>query len=463
VLHMSRLLARLGRVRSSCGFTLVELMVAALVLLVGLVGASQFFASQVARVLESDIRSVVEQVATSEMENIRAMPYSDVGTTIGNPHGVLAPMEIREADVTRVMIEREVKYYTDASYGTGGPYPANYRRVTVSVTAVDVNGDPLRGIDKVQLVSNIAGGATGGTILVKVVDSQGAAVQGARFTIVNPVTGVNITSSEYQTDELGSMLVPGLPVDADGNYVVEAWKAGYSRDSKTGLALLEATLQEVVLTIDKVCTMRIQAIDQTTGVPVANVSFSIIGQQGSLGTVSTGDAKVAVLSNLRFSTSSDPYIVTLLSGQGYASEHRTIELLPEIVQDVIFYVTAGSESTTTTSAVSTSTTSPGPTSTLLGSAALKVIVVNSSGRDLGTRADIQLGTVHKNSRNNIVLFEYLNLGTAYELVVTAHDYVTYTGVVTFTGPNAFTIVTSNGSATATGSNEAKVFLADDHH
>ena len=58
------------------GFTLVEVLVAGLLLVVGLLMVAHFFTSVMGRVLESDVRSVLHQVA-SRSGVIRGLPTTN--------------------------------------------------------------------------------------------------------------------------------------------------------------------------------------------------------------------------------------------------------------------------------------------------------------------------------------------------------------------------------------------------
>ena len=84
------------------------------------------------RVLASDTRSLMAQMATEEIETIRGLQYQDVGTVGGHPAGQLAAVETVTVEGRNFQIQRDVTYFEDASYS--GPYPANYRRVTITVT-----------------------------------------------------------------------------------------------------------------------------------------------------------------------------------------------------------------------------------------------------------------------------------------------------------------------------------------
>jgi prepilin-type N-terminal cleavage/methylation domain-containing protein len=438
---MSRLMRRMARARSDDGFSLVELMMASVVLVVGLIALAQFFGSSASRVLDSDIRSVLHQVAAEEMETIRGLPYQSVGVQGGVVPGVLLASDTRVVSGMTVKVQRSVRYQTDPTYQ--GPYYANYRRVTVIVTAQDAGGQAKPGIEPVSLTSYVAGGATGGAILVKVQDSLGAPVEGALFTIVNTVKGVNFNAGDQLTDQTGSMLVPGLAVDSGGNYVVTVSKYGYSGDSGTGFPVLEAGLQEVVLTIDRVSSMHIRVVDQVTGLDLQGISVSIGGPKDYSNTVVTG-ASGATLSNLRFSTEADPYIVAVPAGQGYLPQQMSVILRPDTVnQEVVITVVPLSATTTTiaattTTIVGTTTTIVGTTTTGVGTGSLKVTVLNDHGHKLNSQAVVQLGTQSKSNKNNVVLFEYLQR-IQYELVVTASGYQSYEQTVTITGADSVTV------------------------
>jgi hypothetical protein len=427
---MQTLTERLKKTLSQSGFSLVELMVGGLVLVVGLIMLSQFFASATSRVLESDIRSVLHQVAAKEMEKIRGLPYTDVGVPGGIPDGVLIaedpPLTV---DVTRVVVQRSVIFWRDPSYEEGGPYPGNYRRVTVRVAAVDTAGNPLRGVEPVEMVTNVAGGATGGTLLVRVQDSEGLAVEGASFSIVNNtlIPNINFNSPALVTNDLGIMLVPGLKVDASGGYEVTATKDGYSSDSKTGFAVMEGATQEVILTIDELSAMRIRVVDGV-GAEVAGLNLSITGPQSYVGAVVSAAGGVTV-NNLRFSTTADPYIVTLPAGAGFVRQQQSVALPAGTTMEVLFTLpvvttTTTLPPTTTTTGSGTTTTVAATTTTLGTSGSLQVKVVDHNGYALKNAWVNLEGRTAKTNDQGIVFFSNLQL-RSYWIDVTRNNYHDY--------------------------------------
>jgi hypothetical protein len=357
---LTKLASRSANLGSQRGFSLTEVLVAGVVLVIGLIAISQFFASAMARVVDSDMRSVLHQVATQELESIRGLPYDEVGTTTGHPQGALAEDEYRQVGNTTVLIHRDVIYWSDDAYE--GPFPlANYRRVAVTVSAVTLEGSVYverEGIDPVELVSNVAGGAGGATLLVHVVNMAGDPVSEAKITVENTHLNpdVNIDASAIKTNDQGQLFIPGLVPDSSGYYFVEATKFGYSSDSWSDGPLVDSSLQEITLTIDKTSRMTIRVVDGA-GDPVIGAQLSVTGPQ-SFTRSATIDASTAAgwtLSDLRFSTSDDPYVVTLLAGADYVSEAREIVLLPDTTQEVVFTVNIPEPTTTSTEAPTTTT------------------------------------------------------------------------------------------------------------
>ena len=97
---------------------------------------AHFFTSTAMRVLASDTRSLMAQLATQEIETIRGLQYQDIGTVGGHPAGqLLAGRRTRRSRGAPSRYNGMSPTIEDPSYS--GPYPANYRRVTVSVAQVD--------------------------------------------------------------------------------------------------------------------------------------------------------------------------------------------------------------------------------------------------------------------------------------------------------------------------------------
>ncbi len=421
--------------RSDAGFTLIEVMVAGIVLVIGLIAMSQFFASAMGRVMDSDIRSVLHQVATQDLESIRGLPYEDVGTATGHPAGVLADDAERTLDNVSVQIHREVIYWTDPSYT--GPYPANYRRVTVTVSAV--GHDRLA---PVELTSNVAGGAPGGTLDITVTDLQGNPVPDAHILIENNNLWphVKIDTPAVRTDNDGHMLVPGLTPDDTPNYYVKVSKTGYNEDWTDPMVVVQDGLPYTVLqfTIDRLADLTVRVQD-TLGAPVENLNVSVIGPKGFAETTAVPGGG-HTFPNIRYSTDLDPYIVRLLEGQGYDPVSEEVILEPGSSREVVLTVPAGGPTTTTTVPPSTTTTTVGPTTTTVPLAgSLTVRVVRSTNGNPVRRAWVNLeGQTMLTTDDGYASFSPLDNRT-YSIVVTKNNFYDYRGSVVVQGSTSVQI------------------------
>ncbi len=398
------------------GFSLAEVLVGGLVLVVGLVAISQFFASAVARVSESDLRSVLHQVATEELEAIRALPYKDVGTIGGHPEGVLIADEDRTVRNQPIHVHRDVVFWTDDSYD--GPYPANYRRVTVTVGLV---GDTS--VAPVELTSNVAGGAQGGSLDITVTDTHGSPVPNARIEITNTnlVPSVNINSSALLTNSEGRLLVPGLKPDSSGGYYVTASKSGYNTDkTDVGVVVNDGRPYSVVhLIIDELAKMVIYVVD-SNGVEIPGLNLSVAGPDDFTRSVISASGGV-YLNSIRYSTDLDPYVVTLVEGQGYPSQQVQAVVDPGTTAQITITLDGVSPVTTST--------------TVLGSLRIRAVeIVGGAGVKSVGGATVVVGGVGTYGTSDGGWTPVIDLppGT-YNIQVICDGFLDYTGTVEVTG------------------------------
>ncbi len=342
-IRRSRVLTR--STGDSAGFTLLEVLVAGFVLVVGLIFIAQFFASAIGSVSDSETRSLIHQVASQEIEKARALDYADVGTVDGHPAGMLVASETVTVEGVSLLITREVIFVEDPSYS--GPYPANYRRVTIRV---QVDGDTRLG--PVELATLVAGGAAGGSLDITVVDSRGEPVPDALITVRNDhlVPNVLINSSAIRTDSSGHLLIPGLTPDATTSYYVEVNKAGYNSDWTDPMVVVNEGLPYTVVqfTIDQVSTLNVHVVDET-GAAVPGASMTVTGPRefGVPHPYVTDDAGLVSITDIGFSTSGNPYVIAVPAGNGHqAGSLGDIVLEPGTTLNVTIVVQSDGVTTT---------------------------------------------------------------------------------------------------------------------
>jgi type II secretory pathway pseudopilin PulG len=410
--------------RSAAGFTLAEVLVACVVMLIGVLAIMGFFASSIARVLDSRTRSVLQQVATEDLEKIRALKYDDVGTTNGQPPGVLLAHEERTIQGVEVTIDRQVRFIQDASYT--GPYPANYRRVAISVSE---KGDNR--LAPVEMTSNVAGGASGGSLNVTVQDSQGNPVPGVPIRVSDDhlVPHVNINDAATLTDSEGHLLIPGLTPDSTPSYVVTGTKTGYNTDDNAPGVVVNDGLPytNVPLIMDRLSALIVHVLDPQ-GAPKPGVALTITGPKNFSWTGASDSAGTITLPDIRFAKSNDPYNVVVASGQGYEPVSKAV---------AVDAGTTKEESLTLAQMVTTTTTTP--TAPRYGT--LTITVVKDSNGQPIKNATVNLinGGGAKNTNNSgQVVYSGVLYGD-YPLSVTKNNYVTYSTTVTINGSVSLTI------------------------
>ena len=305
---------RTDAAQSERGFTLTEVLVAGVVLVIGLIMIAQFFTMTASRILASDTRSLMAQLATQQIETIRGLQYQDIGTVGGQPPGQLLAAEDIVMEGRTFHVTRDVTYFEDSSYS--GPYPANYRRVTVSVS--QVNNSALA---PVVMTTNIAGGAKGGTLDITVTDLSGEGIPGAHLTISDTVLSpdVLINAPAIHTDSSGHLQIPGLTVDPNGGYFVSAALSGYNSAAlQNGVVVANGTPFTVVqLIMDRLATMNIHLTDQNgnalPGIALTVTGYLSVSPWNFSQTVTTDSGGNATLPNIRYSTSLEPYFIQLVT------------------------------------------------------------------------------------------------------------------------------------------------------
>ena len=242
---------------------------------------------------ESRVRATGLALAQSRMEMVRNLPYVDVGTVGGVPQGSVQPNETVAMSGLTFTVTTSVVYIDDPYDGVapGDGNNADYKRRRLAVSGGGVFPSRM----PVALVTNVAPKGletvtAGGTLLIKVFDSQGVAVTGAAVTVdntsVNPV--IHLTTL---TDSSGTVSLPGSP-PCVSCYQITVSKDGFSADrtySASEVAnplqppatVVEGGLTQLSFAIDRVASATLISVgSREAGYPaVSNVLFTIRGSK----------------------------------------------------------------------------------------------------------------------------------------------------------------------------------------
>src|SRR3954452_2712940 len=134
-----------SRLAAESGFTLIESLMAAVLLMVVGTSLSGVLASSVATYSSSRERTLAEQLTQDQIEAIRRMPFSSVGVPNGNPSGTLQPTRDISVVGLRATMAIQVTYVDDQTPNSFRTY-ANYKKIVVSV---------VRSTDSKQLTKEV--------------------------------------------------------------------------------------------------------------------------------------------------------------------------------------------------------------------------------------------------------------------------------------------------------------------
>jgi prepilin-type N-terminal cleavage/methylation domain-containing protein len=268
------------------GFSLVEILVA--VVIFGLLGVAIYTMGTAA---VKGIRlyrqtATVAALAEKYMEVARNLPYSQVGTISGNPHGALP--DVPNALTVSYGTAKYLVYYavSNMSDPTDGAVPrADYKQTTVYIKDL--------GTGKVDTFSTIIAPNTlltqlGGALSIQVINAVGQPVPGATLHITNSsiTPALNVTRT---TDSMGMWVEAGLPTSTNA-YHITSTKAGYSTDStlpgtvsnpnpvKPDATVLGNQVTAISFAIDQQSALALDALDETCQ-PLSGVGLELQGSK----------------------------------------------------------------------------------------------------------------------------------------------------------------------------------------
>jgi type II secretory pathway pseudopilin PulG len=282
---------------SEGGFTLVEVVVSAVIMTIMVAAVGDLFVSNLNTVALGKARAIGLALANEKMEELRNLSYASLATQNGAiyPPGNIPDNETDVRDNYTFKVNTQIVYVDDPYDGNaagtipGKPkdlYPYDYKEAEIKVTLAS------SGVVVAELSTDIAGAtaetsSNTGILSITVINASGQPVPDAIVTITNPYQSpaVNITTT---TDNSGLVMIPKLPPDSLNRYQVTATLGGYSTDgtiakpsgSQTAVELnpnvLVQQITSVTLAIDQLSTLYLHVVD-TSGNPISALSVTTTG------------------------------------------------------------------------------------------------------------------------------------------------------------------------------------------
>ena len=200
---------RLRTLRSEAGFTLIEMVLATLILAIISAPVGAILASGAAISSLARERTGADQIAQAQIESIRAIAYTQVGITGGNPSGVLA------ASTSTMLPSGEAITITRSVTWVADPIPtafvtnADYKKVVLTIKR---NSDNRQLAQKTTYVSSASAPPFAGSTWTQVKRQTVDAVTAG----VVPGVSVNLTGGPKNenrtdvTDASGTVIFPAL-------------------------------------------------------------------------------------------------------------------------------------------------------------------------------------------------------------------------------------------------------------
>lgn len=309
--------------KTNKGFTLVELLVGIAVSLIIIVGVYDAYTSVYHVVQKSRIKISAIDLANEQMEIIRNLPYSLVGTVGGVPNGVINHIQTLVRDNTSFTVTTTIRNYDDPFDGTLGGTPNDLSPADAKIVEVEVacttctNFDPLVFSTKVA-PKNLETASTNGALFVRVFDANGNPVPQAQVYIYNASSSIAIMD---ETNNSGLLAIIDAPPGVN-TYQVSVTKNGYSSDqtatstvsnpnpTKPNATVVTQQVTSLSFIIDKLSTATVDTVTDTC-TPVPSVPFNVQGTK-TIGTnpvlfkydqsKTTNGSGTATLSSLEWDT-----------------------------------------------------------------------------------------------------------------------------------------------------------------
>jgi hypothetical protein len=242
-------------------------------------------------------RITARHLAEEQLELIRNLPYSDVGTVGGIPSGILNQSETKSVNGLNYKIKTSVTYIDDPFDDTApaDTAPDDYKRARVEVSWEGLAASKKNPIVLISdITANTYSSVGGGTLTVLVLDANGEPVPQAQVTIFSDTVTPTVDLT-LETDSSGQVVLPGA-TPCVSCYHITATKIEpgitYSTDrtystsevtnpSKPDASVFDDDVSQVTLAIDVVGTINVSSLDsrENNFVPLGNVSFQLRGNK----------------------------------------------------------------------------------------------------------------------------------------------------------------------------------------
>lgn len=276
----------------SKGLTLIETLIASSIFLIISIGMYQLYTTvlDVARTIRA--KTILAELTGEQMEFIRNLQYSDVGTISGIPAGVVPQNQIITRNGMTFALDISIRSIDHPADGTleGNPNdlsPADNKLVQIDAICTSCSRPAATSFSSLVAPKNLETENGNGALVIKAVDANGQPLAGADVAITNTTLSPAVSISD-STNANGVLTIVDAP-PAVQSYKIVVSKSGYSTDQsyqpgdvgnptpiKPNLTVSANKITQSTFAIDRVSTLNIKTQSAQCS-SLGSISGTLIG------------------------------------------------------------------------------------------------------------------------------------------------------------------------------------------
>ncbi len=276
------------------GFTLIEILVTASIFALVGVGFYQVYTSIITTTNTLRLKNMAIFVANSQIELVRNAAYGDVGIVGGLPTGIFDQVISVDMNGVTFQVEKIIRSIDEPFDGTIGGQPDDLSPADNKLVQVTVSCPTCADFNPISLTARVApryleSASTNGAMRIRVFDSGGVPIQGARVQIDNDAEDPPISFVDT-TNDAGQLLIVDAPPGLE-TYQISVLKDGFSSERtyaagedgvlnpvKLNLTVATGTVAEVSFAIDILSDLSLSSVT-TACVAVPDLAFTLTGSK----------------------------------------------------------------------------------------------------------------------------------------------------------------------------------------
>lgn len=274
------------------GFTLIDVLISVAIIVLLFGGIYLIYFSIIDVINNIELRTAATSVVEGELEVIRNLDYTDVGTVGGVPTGAIAPSKSITFDNFDFSVSTTVRNIDDPFDGTLGGVPndtapADYKLIQMEIGCPDCAKFVPLVYTATVAPKNLESASQGGSIFINVFDAYAEPVGGASVHVVNSSVAPAIDLVDA-TNNNGVLQLVGVPTSTQ-SYEISVSLPGYAPEQTYDsgdlggsapvtphVTVAAQTVTSISFVINKSSDISVEAKDVVCS-PISGVDFRIDG------------------------------------------------------------------------------------------------------------------------------------------------------------------------------------------